>query len=300
VNGFITFKKDEVINEYENGAGNFRLIVQDVDMEIFESHINAGKSIICQPYESKDSLNVILVMSGKLLHTNEGNFIFAGERITFKNLKETHHLKVIEDTKLLMIRKNQFFSDQVTTMDEVYDLVHKIQDKDSYTEVHCNETGNLAVQIATLMKLDENIIENILYTGKIHDIGKIDIPEEILSKPGKLTTEEYDLIKQHPKTGYDIIMKITGNETFAKIILDHHERLDGSGYPNQLTTNQISIEAKIIAVTDSFDAMTSDRPYRKAMLVEDALIELKKFVNTWYDAEVVNVLERIIEMNKQQ
>jgi len=147
-------------------------------------------------------------------------------------------------------------------------------------------------------ELSDDIVENVLYAGKIHDVGKIDIHEEILNKPGKLTNEEYELVKKHPKSGYDIIMQTMGNETLAKIILQHHERLDGSGYPNNLTDNDISIEAKIIAVSDSFDAMTSNRPYSKAMLIEDAIAELKKHINTWYDAKVVAILEDIIEINK--
>jgi len=298
MDGFNVFKDNDVINEYENGAGKFRLLVEDNDIEIFESNINAGKSIICQPYESEDSINISYVISGKLYHTNGRHYILPGERFTFKNLKETHHLSVIENTKLIMIRKNNFFTAQVTTMDEIYSFIHKIQEKDLYTEDHCNKTGNLAVQIATFMKLPDNVIENVIYAGKIHDVGKIDIPEEILNKPAKLSNEEFEIIKQHPQVGYDIVMKSMGNESLARVVLEHHERLDGSGYPNNLTADEISIEAKIIAVADSFDAMTSNRPYRKAMKVEDALIELKKHLSTWYDPEVVRVVEEIVEINK--
>jgi len=225
MNGFYVYKDNDVINEYENGAGKFRLMVEDNDIEIFESNINAGKSIICQPYESEDSINISFVISGKLYHTNGRHYILPGERFTFKNLEETHHLSVIEDTKLLMIRKNSFFTVQATTMAEIYSFIHKIQEKDLYTEDHCNNTGNLAVQIATFMKLSDNVIENVIYAGKIHDVGKIDIP-------------------------------------------------------------------------DSFDAMTSNRPYRKSMKVEDALTELKKHLSTWYDPEVVRVVEEIVEINK--
>lgn len=298
MNGFNVYNDNDVINEFENGAGKFRLLVQDEDMEIFESNVNAGKSIICQPYESKDSINVIFIINGKFFHTNERRIISTGERITFKNLEETHHLSVIEDSKILMIRKKSFFTEQASTTDEVYDFIHKIQEKDQYTEEHCNNTGNLAVQIATFMKLPDHVIGNVVHAGKIHDIGKINIPKDILNKPSRLSYQEYELVKQHSQIGYDIIMKTIGNEDFARIVLEHHERLDGSGYPRGLKENEISIEAKIIAVVDSFDAMTSDRPYKKAMTDDEAILDLKAHANTWYDSEIINVLEEIIIINK--
>lgn len=297
MNGFRVFKNSDNIEKHENEAGIFRLLVQDDQMEIFESNVNAGKSIICQPYESRDSINIIFVVDGRLFHTNEREYITSGDRITFKNLQETHHLSVIDNTKILMIRNSNHFIKQVSTADEIYNLIHQIQAKDKYTEDHCNNTGNLAVQIATLMKLPSQTIENILYAGKIHDVGKINICENILNKPSELTEEEYDIVKKHPQFGHDIIMKTTGNSTLAKIVLDHHERLDGTGYPNGLKGDEISIEAMVLAVVDSFDAMTSNRPYKKKITTEEALEDLKSHIGSLYDSRIVLVLEEIIGYN---
>lgn len=291
---FKIFKQEEAIKEDVNKAGIFRLLVQDDDFEIFESNIHAGRSIICQPYECEDSMNVAFVLSGRLYHTNTKSYILAGEHYTFKNLKETHHLTVEEDTKLLMIRKKSFFTEQVSRASRITEFMDLIQEKDYYTVDHCNRTGNLATKIATHLKLSDKIIENVLYIGKIHDVGKIDIPTEILNKPGKLTVEEFDYIKRHPQKGHDIIMETLGDEVIAKIILQHHERLDGSGYPFGLKDNDICIEAKIILVADSFDAMTFDRPYRKAMSANEAIEELRSLVGKWYVEEIVEALVEVV------
>jgi len=294
MNGFNISKDDDAVEVFENKAGIFRLLVQDDKMEVFESNINQGKSIICQPYESKDSINIMIIIEGKMFHTNERTYVGAGDRITFKNLKETHHLSVLENTKLLMIRNSKHFNKQASTTDVIYRLIHQIQEKDLYTEDHCNNTGNLAVQIATIMKLPEKTIGNILYAGKIHDVGKLNISEELLNKPSKLSYEEYEIVKHHSKDGHDIIMNVTGNNNFAKIVLDHHERLDGSGYPNGLIGNEISIEARILAVIDSFDAMTSNRPYKNTLTITSAIEDLRLHCGTWYDESVVSALCEIL------
>jgi HD-GYP domain-containing protein (c-di-GMP phosphodiesterase class II) len=145
------------------------------------------------------------------------------------------------------------------------------------------------------MKLDEKVIENVLYVGKFHDVGKIDLPRDVLNKPGKLSTEEYEMVKTHSQVGHDIVLDQTGDAHFARIVLEHHEKLNGSGYPNGLKGDAISMEAKVILVADSFDAMTSDRPYRKAMSNQEALEELKRFSGIWYDPAVVCAMEDLIK-----
>lgn len=294
MNGFNIFKDGKGIKEDVNKAGRFKLVIQDDDFEIFESHIHAGRSVICQPYECEDSLNVAFVLSGKLYHTNTKSYILAGDHYTFKNLKETHHLSVEEETKLLMIRKKGFFIEQVSMTNEVTEIIDMIQKKDDYTEDHCNRTGNLATKIATYLNLSDKIIQNVLYVGKIHDVGKIDIPVEILNKPGSLTLEEFDLVKKHSQRGHDIIMKTMKQPEIAQVILQHHEKIDGSGYPFGLKGNEISIEAKIISVADSFDAMVSNRPYRKPMSVNEAIQELRCYSGKWYEEEIVEALVSVL------
>jgi len=124
--------------------------------------------------------------------------------------------------------------------------------------------------------------------GGLHDIGKIYVPSEILSKPGKITEVEYNIIKTHPQVGYDILKSIDFPWPIAEIVLQHHERLDGSGYPNGLKGKDILLEAKILAVADVIEAMATHRPYRAALSIEEALNEIKSNRGKLYDSKVVN------------
>ncbi|PKP55036.1 hypothetical protein CVT91_16875, partial [Candidatus Atribacteria bacterium HGW-Atribacteria-1] len=129
----------------------------------------------------------------------------------------------------------------------------------------------------------------------VHDIGKINIPSEILSKPSKLNNMEFSLIKNHPKVGYDILRRIDFFWPVAKIVLQHHEKIDGSGYPKGLKNNNILLEAKIIGVADVVEAMSSHRPYRPALGIDKALEEIYQNKGILYDPEVVDVCLKLFK-----
>jgi HD-GYP domain-containing protein (c-di-GMP phosphodiesterase class II) len=137
-------------------------------------------------------------------------------------------------------------------------------------------------------------LDNINMASYLHDIGKINVPGEILYKPSRLTDEEYEIIKKHPADGAKMV-KDTYYSEYATIIEQHHERLDGSGYPYGLKEDEILLEAKIIAVCDTFDAMTDDRAYRKAYEPNYAMDQIKSLVNKHYDEEIVNAFEEVLK-----
>ena len=168
-----------------------------------------------------------------------------------------------------------------------------IEKRDPYTAGHQRRVAELSVAIAREMGLSGDRIEGIRFGAMIHDIGKIQVPLEILSKPGRLTEAEYEIIKTHPEAGYEIIKEIEFPWPIDKIVLQHHERLDGSGYPAGLKDGEISLEARIVAVADVVEAMSSHRPYRPAVGVEEALKEIEKFKGKYYDPDVVDACIRI-------
>jgi len=182
------------------------------------------------------------------------------------------------------------------TMEATINTISKIIEiRDPYTAGHQNKVSQLAVAIAQEMKLPEDKIEGIRIAALVHDIGKINIPSEILSKPSKLNNMEFSLIKNHPKVGYDILRRIDFFWPVAKIVLQHHEKIDGSGYPKGLKNNNILLEAKIIGVADVVEAMSSHRPYRPALGIDKALEEIYQNKGILYDPEVVDVCLKLFK-----
>ncbi len=170
-----------------------------------------------------------------------------------------------------------------------------IESRDLYISGHQQRVTDIACNIAKEMKLDEENIEGIKMAGLIHDIGKIYIPTEILSKQGKLTSAEFDMIKTHPQVGYNILKDIEFPWPIAQIIYQHHERINGSGYPQGLTGEKILIEAKIIAVADVVEAISSDRPYRPSLGLDKALAEIEMNKGILYDSLITDVCIKIFK-----
>ncbi|MBM3285375.1 MAG: HD domain-containing protein, partial [Candidatus Aminicenantes bacterium] len=168
-----------------------------------------------------------------------------------------------------------------------------IEIRDPYTAGHQRRVSKLACAIAEEIGLPQDQIEGLRVAGDIHDIGKIYVPAEILSKPGQITAIEYGIIKTHPQVGYDILKTIKFPWPVAQIVLQHHERLDGSGYPLGLAGDQILMEARILIVADTVEAMSSHRPYRPAQGIEKALEEIIQYKGVQYDAAVVEACVRL-------
>ncbi len=168
-----------------------------------------------------------------------------------------------------------------------------IEMRDLYTAGHQRRVMNLAVAVARAMNLPPDRVEGIRMAAVIHDIGKIAMPAEILSKPTRLSRTEFQLIKDHPRVGYDILKTIEFPWPVAHIVLQHHERMDGSGYPDGLVGDAILLEARIIAVADHVEAMSSHRPYRPALGLEKALEEIRRGRGIQFDARVVDACIRL-------
>lgn len=172
-----------------------------------------------------------------------------------------------------------------------------IESRDPYTSGHQRRVSDLARSIAKKLNLSEEIIDALRMAAKIHDIGKITVPAEILAKPTPLTNQEFGIIKNHPKVGYDILKDAEFPWPVAQIVLQHHERIDGSGYPHGLCGDKIILEAKILAVADVVEAMASHRPYRPALGIDRALEEISEKKGILYDPEVVDACTSVFSQN---
>jgi PAS domain S-box-containing protein/putative nucleotidyltransferase with HDIG domain len=168
-----------------------------------------------------------------------------------------------------------------------------VESRDPYTAGHQKRVANLSRAIAQEMDLSPDQCDAVRMAGTLHDIGKIAIPSEILSSPAKLTDKAYEIIKDHPQTGYDILREIEFPWPVAEIVLQHHERMDGSGYPKGLRGNGIMLEARIVAAADVVESISSHRPYRPARGLDTALDEIVRNSGTFYDSDVVTACVRL-------
>ncbi len=173
-----------------------------------------------------------------------------------------------------------------------------LEARDPYTAGHQRQVAALARAIAREMELPEAHISSLYLAALIHDLGKISVPADILNKPGKLKPVEYDLVRTHSQTGFDIIKDIQFALPIAQMVIQHHERLDGSGYPHQLKDGQIMLESKILAVADVVEAMTSYRPYRPGLGLDAALDEITENRGVLYDSTVVDTCLSLFRENK--
>lgn len=179
-------------------------------------------------------------------------------------------------------------------------LLNTISAKDHYTEEHSERVATLCVLFSKYLNLDEKDIEDLRISALFHDIGKIGIPDNILLKDGKLTDEEYDTIKLHSVIGANIFSSTDIFKHLAPIILSHHERIDGKGYPNKLQGKDIPYSAKILAICDSFDAIVSKRPYKDKMPLEYGIEQLQQGANTQFDKDLVNFFITFIKQNREE
>jgi PAS domain S-box-containing protein/putative nucleotidyltransferase with HDIG domain len=228
-------------------------------------------------YSRKDGSTFWVETNMKFLRNETGkatSILFEGWDITERKLFEDKLLKSYESLQKTL-------NDAINTMVKIVEL------RDPYTAGHQNKVADLATSIAGEMKVDDTRLNQLQTAALLHDIGKMYVPSDILSKPGKLSQIEFGLIKTHSQSGYDIVKSMNFPGIVAEAVLQHHERLDGSGYPNQLKGEDTLLEAKILAVADVVEAMASHRPYRPALGIDKALEEISKNKGKLYDPDVV-------------
>jgi HD-GYP domain-containing protein (c-di-GMP phosphodiesterase class II) len=170
-------------------------------------------------------------------------------------------------------------------------LVSLVDLRDSYTGGHSTRVADHSRRIGIQLGLDEKTLESVVLSASLHDVGKIGVPDHILLKPGRLTEDEFEYVKKHCEFGWMVLRNLEGFENAGLTLLHHHERMDGNGYPGQLVGDQIPLGARIIAVADTYDALTSNRPYRNAKSSDEAMHEIRRCSGTQFDPEIVAAFE---------
>jgi putative nucleotidyltransferase with HDIG domain len=267
----------DIIPALSSLAENDRKLLDDCNIELL------------MPLKNEKRLVGILLLGRKLTREPYSN----EDRQLLQSLSNDIAIRIDNASRFDSI-KNEHNELQKTMDGVIYTISAVIESRDPYTAGHQRRVAELARAIAKEMGLSEWHQKGMHIIGLLHDVGKIAVPAEILSKPGKISQFEFNIIKNHPQTGYEILEKIDFPWPIAKAILQHHERVDGSGYPNGLNDGQIIMEAKIIGVADVVEAMSSHRPYRPALGLDSALKEISQKSGILYDRDVVDACLRLL------
>jgi putative two-component system response regulator len=211
--------------------------------------------------------------------------------------------KPFQTTELLArirsaIRMRQAVVGMETAQSVVAALANAVEAKDLSTELHCERLASMTAQLGREVGLPPDELEALAYGSLLHDVGKIGIPEAILSKAGTLTADEWTVMRRHPEIGERICRPLTLSRSFAPIVRHHHEQWDGTGYPDGLAGDAIPLGARIVALADSFDAMTQDRPYRRAMPIAEALSEIAGAAGHQFDPGLAPLFLAIVESDE--
>jgi putative nucleotidyltransferase with HDIG domain len=221
-----------------------------------------------------------------------------------KELQKMHEkIAGLEEVKLKYNQVNKRLKQSYKKLQKIIEgtahiIMKVVEIRDPYSTGHQQRVSKLAMAIAQEMKLSQDKIEGTRIASLVHDIGKVNLPTEIVSKPSKLVEVEFNLIKNHPRVGYDILRKVDFPWPIAEIVLQHQEKIDGSGYPKGLKGDEICIEAKILGVANVIEAMSSYKSYRPALSIDEALAEIIKNKNILFDSEVVDTCIKLFKEKK--
>jgi len=218
-----------------------------------------------------------------------------------KELQEMHE-KVAELEKMI-VKYNQLEKELKQTYKKLQKFIEGtaniitkvVETRDPYSTGHQQRVSKLATAIAQEMKLPQDKIEGTRIASLVHDIGKVNLPTEIISKPSKLVEVEFNLLKNHPRVGYNILKKVNFPWPIAEIVFQHQEKIDGSGYPRGLKGDEICIEARILGVANVVEAMSSYKSYRPPLSIDEALAEIVKNKNILFDPEVVDTCLKLFK-----
>ncbi len=264
-NELLTFQMSDICVDFSQSEWN----------EIIQRGLINRQIVIEKSLKTKDGATVLVEMSLAFVYLDSEGYITAIARD-------------ISERKRMELKSREYYDQQQKTLTQTIEMMAlAFEKRDIYTAGHQLRVAQLAEKIGRKLTLSNQRIEGLYLGGLIHDIGKISIPTDILNKPGRITDEELELIKTHSQIGYDIVKEIKFPWPISEMIIQHHEKLDGSGYPNNLCGDDILLEAKILCVSDVVEAMASHRPYRPALGLEKALDEISSKKSTLYDPDVV-------------
>ncbi|MFD1020801.1 HD domain-containing phosphohydrolase [Thalassobacillus hwangdonensis] len=292
-------KNDTQLALAKNNSTSIRLLEEGDGTEIMKQTINKDKMFYVYPNDDPNTLEFFYILSGEIEWDEDGKRVKLGPNDSYstRGLKKPVLFETITDVTYLWFTTAPIFHQISKSMADLWEFIQMVDSEQKFAYDHSERVAKYSIKIAKKLEFGPKRLQDMFHAAFLHDIGKLNVSDHILNKPGKLTERQFNQVKRHPVDGANMMVG-SAYESISDIILEHHERLDGSGYPRGMEGDHISLEAKIIAVCDSYDAMTENRVYRTPITPGDAIDEIKRLSGKLYDPLVVDFFEQILKEDK--
>jgi len=297
VKGLTIGHREDAKDRISKRSTTLELLASSGPLEVTRQRIKAGKHFYLFATDAWSGFEFMYVLSGNLTLENSGHGdipLDAGEYVYHNGLPEKAYFRVETDVEVLMVSSAPSFHLIRDDMQEMMTLARSVEEKDQYTEGHCTRLEQLAAQTGERLGLSGEELINLSFAAYLHDVGKVKVPDEVLNKGDSLSDAEWTEMREHPIYGAEMLAEKGFLKGAAEIVRAHHETFDGSGYPDRLKGEEIPIGARVIAVVDAYDAMTSERPYEPALSKQEAITELTAQEGTQFDPRVVHAFIEVI------
>lgn len=284
--GLTVRHRGEYVEAVSTKAADVRLLTAHSEVEVVEVSLKKGMRLTLTL--AGGVVETYYVLSGRLSCAlpSGPRILKEGDYMITQALEEPAILSALTPVRLLYVTSRPQFHEISEHLSQLRELAVEVESKDGYTADHCDRLQALSYATGQELGLSTSRLRLLDYGAYLHDVGKLSVPLAILQKPSALDPDEWSVVKQHPTFGRELLDKTFMKEAGA-IVEQHHERLDGSGYPYGLSSSELLVEAAIVAVADTYDAMTTDRPYRRALSQEEAFEEIHKYSGVHYPKDVV-------------
>ena len=300
IDGLVIHDEGHCLERVRKKSTEISLLARGDGPEVMLQTIAPGSRITVPAGGSGGGFEFYYILSGSL-EADQGEehrtVIKRGQYITCGTLTQDLYFRTDTGVTLLYVSSRPVFHELSDEINQLLALAEAIDGKDPLLKNHCRRLQKLALAVGEELRLPPARIELLIYAAFLHDIGKADLPEEVLQKTGPLSPEDWEYIRRHPTAGRKRL-EATYLKDAGVIVEQHHERYDGTGYPYGLKGSEIELEAQIVAAVDAFDAMTSDRPYRPRLTREEAFAELRRCAGTQFNPEVVEVLISVVQSGR--
>jgi HD-GYP domain-containing protein (c-di-GMP phosphodiesterase class II) len=293
--GLTIRRSGDYLQSISTKSGRIAALLSQEPIEILEGQLNQGRRIILTP--SPLGTEVYYLLGGQLQAEYDAQLVLQeGDYLIADNLSDTHIFTALTPVKFLLVTTHPVFAESQTKLADLQRLAIEVEVKDGYTAAHCERIRELAFKVGKELGLSQERLRILSQAAYLHDVGKVHIPPEVLLKPGTLTKDEWQLVLEHPLAG-KAMLGTSFLKSAGDIVAQHHERFDGSGYPHSLRRDEVMTEAYIIGVVDTYDAMTTDRPYKEALPQDRAITELCALKDKAFPEEVVEAFLRVLKRN---